>query len=1094
MFPRRSYCNGLLVRRHKRHFESRQHSYIVGAAQSSTDLAWIRFDRDQFSNNTALDNDGNVQLFWKIGDDYSSYGIASRSNGYLALGFSETGAMTGADMALGYKADNGSFVFENRHAQGFVRPDVSPDQTVNMRFKEGDQSDNMTYFIFDKKNMADCLETQVDVMRDSWQWFIYAHSDSNTFSQHKEGQMGKQYVKLGTGKDISLNVVSTVGNAKNFTVIQPELTIPAKETSYCYTLHKMPAGKKNFLVGEQPGEAGSMLHHLVLYACYDLPDSYLDMLGKDANCDAQAVKNPCNGFVTEWAPGMAGRTFEPGFGKPFGEDLYQYAMLEVHYNNPDLIDGVKDTTGYSFSWTDQQVETEIGSLTTGALQGDGWFLDPGKELVTISRVCTPDCTRNWPEEGITAVAVFHHMHFRGVNTWVQIIRDGKEITPLSTLRHFEYGYQFSKTLNEIKLLPGDRLITTCQYNTMNDTQPVPGGPSSADEMCFAWIDYYPANSILACTEVDLSLIPSSPINGSAGFCLDYTKDDPIFSSASTLTADYEHLPPSGNNCSATDGGTATGPAILQTCPETDVCFSLNVPASSKTNLERRAEPGDIFFQLSAPTSYSWVALGQGTTMSNANIFVMYSSADGKNVTLSPRTATGHVMPTHDTAASISLLEGSGIANGKMIANVRCSNCKNTMALSGGDSDWIYAHLKGPSIASDDLETPVSQHDDHGAFKWDLSKATGGSSPNPFLAAGSSTTSSSSSSSQPSLRLVQAHGAMASLAFVGIFPIGAILVRLANLSHLAWVHGAIQLLGYAIFIAAAGIGISLAKQGSYLSKPHAGIGLFLLAVLFFMPIVGALQHRLYKKVHKRTVWSYGHIFTGRVAVVLGMINGGLGLKLADAPSRYKIVYGVFAGLMGLFYIGAMIFGERKSAKERKQAVALEKESSGSSTECRRSPTTLFATSCFMASTSIFFLAHPNCSVVRILPRSPTNNRFASRSPCSLLIRIYRRCSDVALRSPASWPVLSRVDEWSASASSITAVATLALIFLTTEEDMKLHLLTIAGLIILATPARATGVTHGDSCTRDELGQKRCEKDGGHVMLCSNKNACVKYPAQ
>ena len=56
------------------------------------------------------------------------------------------------------------------------------------------------------------------------------------------------------------------------------------------------------------------------------------------------------------------------------------------------------------------------------------------------------------------------MHYRGRNAQVQIIRDGKEIAPLSTLRDFEYGYQFSKTLNEIKLLPGDRLITTCQVS------------------------------------------------------------------------------------------------------------------------------------------------------------------------------------------------------------------------------------------------------------------------------------------------------------------------------------------------------------------------------------------------------------------------------------------------------------------------------------------------------------------------------------------------------------------------------------------------------------------------------------------------------
>jgi hypothetical protein len=190
---------------------------------------------------------------------------------------------------------------------------------------------------------------------------------------------------------------------------------------------------------------------------------------------------------------MSGRTFEPGFGKPFGSELFEYAMLETHYNNPEGLEGVKDKAAYNFLYTDQKVENEVGTLTLGDLQVNGWFLEPGKEIVPHSTVCTPECTGRWPSEGITAVSVFHHMHFRGRNARVQIIRDGKELAPLSSLRDFEYGYQFSKSLEEVKLLPGDKFITTCEYNTMNDTEPVPGGQSSEDEMCFAWVDYYPAN-------------------------------------------------------------------------------------------------------------------------------------------------------------------------------------------------------------------------------------------------------------------------------------------------------------------------------------------------------------------------------------------------------------------------------------------------------------------------------------------------------------------------------------------------------------------------------------------------------------------------
>lgn len=532
------------------------------------------------------------------------------------------------------------------------------------------------------------------------------------------------------------------------------------------------------------------------------------------------------------------------------------------------------------------------------------------------------------------------MHYRGRNARVQIIRDGKEITPLSTLRDFEYGYQFSKSLDSIKLLPGDQLITTCEFDTSNDTEPVPGGLPSKYEMCFAWVDYYPANNVLACTQVQMGNSPENMINGTAALCQESSAETPDVYYSPFLTATFQNLSASGNHCPAdnTSSGSSNQAAVLSTCPETGICFSLNVPEESASS-----RSGDIYFQLSAPTTYSWVALAQGTSMSNANMFVMYSSADGKNVTLSPRTASGHVMPTYNEVADVSLLEGSGIANGRMTANVRCGNCdrwdSGTMSLQGGNSNWLYAHSQGSPINSDDTRTPISQHDGKGSFRWDLSRATGGSGGNPFTHASSTTTSTGVEgqnswqrlSTQTQMRFVHAHGALASIAFVAILPIGAILVRLTSFKGLLWTHASLQIFGYAVFIAAAGLGIFIANGGAFLQEPHAIIGMILLGALFFMPLLGTIHHKIYKKVQRRTVWSFGHVFAGRFIVILGMVNGGLGLGLATAQRSYLIVYGVFAGLMGVAYIGTIVLSEykhfRKSSTNAAASSSVYRESKG-----------------------------------------------------------------------------------------------------------------------------------------------------------------------
>ena len=104
--------------------------------------------------------------------------------------------------------------------------------------------------------------------------------------------------------------------------------------------------------------------------------------------------------------------------------------------------------------------------------------------------------------------------------------------------------------------------------------------------------------------------------------------------------------------------------------------------------------------------------------------------------------------------------------------------------------------------------------------------------------------------------------------------------------------------------------------------HPIIGILLFALLFFQPILGYVHHVRFKKYSRRTVWSYAHVWLGRVVVTLGMVNGGLGLLLAQGapafvdfrPTRGQIVaYGVVAGVMWVAWVGAVVVGERRRAK-------------------------------------------------------------------------------------------------------------------------------------------------------------------------------------
>jgi hypothetical protein len=188
-------------------------------------------------------------------------------------------------------------------------------------------------------------------------------------------------------------------------------------------------------------------------------------------------------------------------------------------------------------------------------------------------------------------------------------------------------------------------------------------------------------------------------------------------------------------------------------------------------------------------------------------------------------------------------------------------------------------------------------------------------------------------------IITAHAVLATLAFGFFFPVGGIMIRLASFPGLWWVHGLFQVFGFILYTAAFGIGIWMTKNFYTLNDAHPIIGIVLFALLAFQPLLGYLHHVYFKRYNKRAVWSYGHIWFGRIAIILGIVNGGLGLRLAKrtgfmAPSRGAVIgYSVVAGIFGLAYVVAAIVGERKRTRSRTVSARAEAPMKSSSSSDR-----------------------------------------------------------------------------------------------------------------------------------------------------------------
>ncbi|UKZ96621.1 uncharacterized protein TrAFT101_011399 [Trichoderma asperellum] len=343
-------------------------------------------------------------------------------------------------------------------------------------------------------------------------------------------------------------------------------------------------------------------------------------------------------------------------------------------------------------------------------------------------------------------------------------------------------------------------------------------------------------------------------------------------------------------------------ATASFCATTNVCFQWGVPDASA-----KAGSGNVYFQLKAPTSEQWVGLGIGSSMPDSKMFIMYQDGKG-NVTLSTRPGANHVMPIYKPRNDVTLLSGSGVVDGNMVANVRCGGCTDIDL--AGSTDWIAAWKSGSALDETSPSAVLIQHDDTSQFSVNMSTASISSDSNPFVGTASSSNSGGTpgavtvigSSDSSTQTLGCAHGIIMSIVFICLYPVGAVIMLLIGKWYL---HAAWQMIAFLGMWAGFGLGVTAAKRlDIFFDQTHTRMGTIIVVLLALQPIFGWLHHGYYVKNQSRGAISYVHIWYGRTLLIIGTINGGLGLQLANQSKGFIIAYSVVAGVIILIYLASI----------------------------------------------------------------------------------------------------------------------------------------------------------------------------------------------
>ncbi|EJK46452.1 ascorbate-dependent monooxygenase [Thalassiosira oceanica] len=273
-----------------------------------------------------------------------------------------------------------------------------------------------------------------------------------------------------------------------FEIREDEHEVKAEDTEYhdvCKTADELgveiPEGNDGItMIGYVPvidEDTRRFVHHFVVTSTEDCSDGGdFDALGDTT--------------LSAWAPGDTGTMFPDNVGvQMFGRGK-SAVNLNIHYDNPDLVQGKKDSSGMRYYYVFNKREHNAGILQIG----DPLVMTPGAispGLTSYSYSCPGSCTEEVLDTPVTILVESLHMHTTGVRMTNEVKRNGRRFH-LATSEVYDFDQQGSFAVQQqpYDLMPGDSFKTTCYYR-----DGVRFGLSSQEEMCIAFVLYYPEKTI-----------------------------------------------------------------------------------------------------------------------------------------------------------------------------------------------------------------------------------------------------------------------------------------------------------------------------------------------------------------------------------------------------------------------------------------------------------------------------------------------------------------------------------------------------------------------------------------------------------------------
>ena len=166
--------------------------------------------------------------------------------------------------------------------------------------------------------------------------------------------------------------------------------------------------------------------------------------------------------------------------------------VQFHYSNPDGVANITDSSGIAAYFV-RAPRTHVAGMVQ--------FADPAvattpvnlpQGLSRYTYECPSGCTMGFTED-ITVIAELAHMHGHGIMMSTQYASSNGSVYFTSATEHYDFHKQVVAPYpRRVTVKRGDVVTTTCTYAT--DSAGVAWGRATEDEMCIAFVYYYPAQA------------------------------------------------------------------------------------------------------------------------------------------------------------------------------------------------------------------------------------------------------------------------------------------------------------------------------------------------------------------------------------------------------------------------------------------------------------------------------------------------------------------------------------------------------------------------------------------------------------------------